>query len=81
VAAASTSGAVTLDAVNIRTSTSLVSTALTIDESEFHSMNAATPTVVDSSAAEVQYGDRIRIDVDGAGTGVLGLWVELQFSR
>jgi hypothetical protein len=62
-----------------RTSADMLSTALTIDASEFDSEDAATAAVINTSNDDVQTGDHIYIDIDGAGTGAKGLLVELRY--
>ncbi len=70
---ASSSGVVTVD-IN-EAGTSILSTKLTIDQSEKTSTTAATPAVV----SDVTLADdaEITIDIDGAGTGAAGLKVYL----
>ena len=59
----------------------MLSTRMTIDAggSELTSYTAATPPVIDTAKDDVATGDRIRIDVDVAGTGTKGLDVILTF--
>jgi hypothetical protein len=57
----------------------MLSTALTIDVSEFDSIDAATAAVINASNDDVVTGDQIHIDIDGAGTGAKGLCVGLIF--
>lgn len=64
-----------------RTDADMLSTALTIDASEFDSEDAATAAVINTSNDDVQTGDHIYIDIDGAGTGAKGLLVELRFQK
>lgn len=70
---ASTSGAVTVD-IN-EGGTTILSTKLTIDQDEKTSTTAATPAVIsdDTLADDAE----ITIDIDGAGTGAVGLKVTL----
>lgn len=69
----SSSGLVTID-IN-KNGTTILSTKLTIDANEKTSVTAATPAVIsDSSIAD---DDEITIDIDGAGTGAVGLVVTL----
>jgi hypothetical protein len=76
----SSSGAVTVD-VNegAGVGTTILSTKITIDQSEETSLTAATPPVISDSA--LAKGSRITVDVDGAGTGAVGLKVYLTGSR
>jgi hypothetical protein len=62
-----------------RADADMLSTALTIDQSEFDSVDAATAAVVNGSNDDVATGDHMYIDIDGAGTGTKGLVVELRF--
>jgi hypothetical protein len=72
---ASSSGAVT---VNIRAGgTDVLSTALTIDQSELTSATAATPAVIDGAQDDLTADEEIKVDIDGAGTGAAGLKVWL----
>jgi hypothetical protein len=73
----SSSGAVTVD-INEGGST-ILSTKLTIDQSEKTSLSAATPVVI----SDVNLADdaEITIDIDGAGTGAAGLKVTLRGTR
>ena len=74
---ASTSGAVTVD-IN-EGGTTVLSTALTLDQDEKTSTTAATAAVIsDSTLAD---DAEIRIDIDGAGTGAKGLKVWLIGTR
>ena len=76
----SSSGAVNIQLHNMRTDQDILSTALTIDANEYTSDTAATPAVINATYDDVQAGDRIRIDVDGAGTGTKGLEVKLRYA-
>lgn len=76
----SSSGAITVD-INegAGAGTSVLSTKLTIDQSEETSATAAIPAVIsDSSIAD---DARISFDIDGAGTGAKGLKVWLYGTR
>ena len=57
----------------------MLSTRMTIDTTELTSYTAAAPPVIDGTKDDVATGDRIRIDVDVAGTGTKGLDVILTF--
>jgi hypothetical protein len=63
--------------------TDMLSTVITIDACERSSYSANTAPVVDTCAAKtvVDTGDRLRIDVDVAGTGTDGLDVILTFEK
>lgn len=73
----SSSGAVTVQVRNVTDSVDVLSTAITIDQSEYDSYTAATPPVINFANGQLQKSDRIAIDVDGAGTGAKGLCVIL----
>ena len=62
-----------------RTLVDMLSTAITLDQSEFDTVDAATPNVINTSNDDVVTGDQIHIDIDGAGTGAKGLVVTLVF--
>ncbi len=67
----SSSGTPTVD-IN-EAGTTILSTKLTIDASEFTSVTAATPAVI--SDASLADDAEITIDIDTAGTGAKGLKV------
>ena len=62
-----------------RTNADMLSTKLTIDASEFDSVDAAAAAVIDTANDDVNTGDHIYIDIDVAGTGAKGLFVVLTF--
>lgn len=68
----SSSGAITFQFYHQRHGQDILSTALTIDATEFNSYTAATPHVVNASYDDLETGDRIRCDCDGDGTGTEG---------
>jgi hypothetical protein len=72
----SSSGAITVQLRNVTDSVDILSTAITIDQSEFNSKDAATPFVINFTNAQLAHGDRIAVDVDGAGTGAKGLAIK-----
>ena len=47
----------------------MLSTAITIDDTEFNSYTAATQPVINFTNAQLAKGDRIAVDVDDAGDG------------
>lgn len=71
----STVGAVTID-IN-KNGATILSTKLTIDQDEFTSVTAATPPVIIDGDEIFADDDEITIDIDGGGTGALGLIVTL----
>ena len=77
VSTVSSSGAVNVQIRNVTDSVDTLSTALTIDASEFDSYTATTPAVINFTNAQLSKSDRIAIDVDGAGTGAKGLFVAI----
>jgi hypothetical protein len=77
VSTASSSGLVT---VNIKKNgVSVFSTQITIDATENTSLTAATPAVL-STTSFVQ-GDKITVDIVGAGTGTVGLKIYILGTR
>lgn len=60
-------------------SVNMLSTPITIDVSEFDSLDAAAEVIQTDGKEDVVTGDQIRIDIDAAGTGAKGLFVELIF--
>lgn len=62
-----------------RTDADMLSTKLSIDASEFDSVDATTAVVIDTANDDVNTGDMIYIDIDVAGTGAKGLVAELTF--
>lgn len=82
----SSSGAVTVmirrsrrSTATTRTDADMLSTAITIDQSEFDTVDAATAAVIDGANDDVNTGDMIYVDIDGAGTGAKGLTIDLTF--
>ncbi len=75
----SSSGAPAID-IN-KNGTTIFSTTLTIDASEFTSVTAATPAVLSSSPTTFADDDEITIDIDTAGTGAKGLKVTMNVVR
>jgi hypothetical protein len=60
-------------------SVNMLSTVLTIDASEYTSLSAATPAVINTANDDVQVGDLIFIDIDAAGNNAKGLFAQLTF--
>lgn len=58
----------------------MLSTPLTIDSGEYTSLSAATPAVIDTANDDVQVGDLVLMDIDGAANGAKGLFVQMTFS-
>lgn len=79
VTGVSSSGALTVQVRNVTQAADMLSTAITIDQSENTSLTAATPPVIDTGNDDVATGDLIAIDVDGAGTSAEGLGVVMSF--
>jgi len=75
----SSSGLPNIQVRNVTDTVDMLSTAITIDATEFTSYTATTRSVVDATHDDVVTGDIIAIDVDGAGTGTKGLGVVLSF--
>ncbi len=59
----------------------MLSTAITIDASEFDSKDATTAAVINTSNDDLQTGDRIFADCDTAGTGTKGMSITLVFKK
>lgn len=77
----SSSGTVDVQIHNLTDAVDMLSTKITIDATEHDSKDAATPAAIDGANDDVAEGDIIRIDVDAAGTGALGLSVRLEFRK
>jgi hypothetical protein len=75
----SSSGAITWQLRNVTDSHDMLSTACTIDQSEYSSYTAATATVIDANYDDVATGDRLAFDCDGAGTGAQGAEAHVKF--
>lgn len=76
----SSSGAVTIRVYNLTTAHDMLSTNITIDQSEFTSYTAAVPPVINTAYDDVATGDKLGIFVAGSGTGTRGLEVILTFT-
>lgn len=77
---ASSSGLPTVQFTNLTGSLPMLSTPLTLDVGETDSSTAATPAVINPANATVATADHLRVDVSVAGTGTIGLLVEMVFS-
>lgn len=80
VTTVSSSGIPTIQIANVTDTQDMLSTKLTIDQSEKDSKDATAAAVIDTAHDDVATGDELRIDVDVAGTGTKGLIVDLTFS-
>lgn len=78
VTTVSSSGAPSIQIHNVTDAVDILSTNITIDQSEKDSATAATPAVINASNDSLATADELRIDIDGAGTGAKGLIVEIQ---
>jgi hypothetical protein len=78
VSTVSSSGIPTFQIHNLTDTQDMLSTALTVDASEYHS-STATAAVIDTDYDDVATGDRIRIDCDTAGTGTKGVQIDMVF--
>lgn len=76
---ASTSGNPTFQLHNQTVGVDVLSTRVTIDETEYTSYTAAVQPVVNTSNDGVSTGDLMRIDIDVAGTGAQGLDIIISF--
>lgn len=79
VTTASSSGAITVQIRNVTDTQDMLSTEITIDESETDTDTAETAAVIDTDHDDVATSDIIAVDIDGAGTGAKGLLVALTF--
>ncbi|HOJ01282.1 MAG TPA: hypothetical protein PLL88_06640 [Anaerolineaceae bacterium] len=77
----SSSGAPTVQLHNATDNQDVLSTPATIDASEYTSYTAATPPVIDTDHDDVATGDRLRCDVDAAGTDTKGLTLIMVFQE
>ena len=77
ISTVSSSGAVSVQLRNVTDSHDILSTNATIDASEYSSYTAATAPAINASYDDLATGDRLAIDVDGAGTGAKGLEIHL----
>jgi hypothetical protein len=77
----SSSGTPTVQLHNLTDTSDMLSTRATIDASEYSSYTAATAPVIDTGEDDVATGDRLRLDVDVAGTDTAGLDVIMVFKR
>lgn len=79
ISTASSSGLPTVQIRNVTLSVDMLSTKISIDETEKNSYEATTQPVINEENAQVSVGDQIAIDIDIAGTGAKGLGVILNF--
>jgi hypothetical protein len=75
----SSSGAPEVQIRNVTEAVDMLLVAITIDANTSSSYQATTRSQVDTTNNGVSTGDLISIDVDGAGTGAMGLGVILRF--
>ena len=76
---ASTDGVPTFQIYNVTDSVDMLSTPITIDETEVTSFTAATQPVIDTTNDDVATGDQLRFDCDATGTSAKGLTFILVF--
>ena len=81
VTTVSGSGNVTVQLHNATDTQDMLSTAITIEASEYNSATATTQPVINTTYDDVATGDRIRVDIDAAGMGAKGLQVFLTFQK
>jgi hypothetical protein len=80
VVTVSTSGPVQLQFHNsITGDADILTTKLTIDAGAHDSYTSGTQYVIDPAHALMTKGDIIRIDIDAAGTGAMGLGIAARF--
>lgn len=77
----SSSGEVSVMVRNITTTNNMLTTPITIDESELNSYTAVTPSVVNSLTNTIFTGNTIAIDVISAGIGTKGGDIILSFNK
>jgi len=77
VTTASSSGDITVQVRNITQAANMLTRAIAINEGELDSKDAL-PALIDTTNDDVAEGDAIAVDVDAAGAGTKGLFVELQ---
>ena len=75
----SSSGIPTIQIHNLTQAADMITTEITIDQGEKDSKDATTPPLIDTGNDDVATGDELRIDVDIAGTGTLGLEIRMGF--
>ena len=80
VSTASSSGIVQVQLHNVTDAVDMLSTRVQIDANELVSKDSATQPVVNAANAGVAWGDLLRVDVDAAGTGAMGLGLDLLFT-
>lgn len=78
---ASGTGTLTIQLHNITDAVDVLSTRLTIDSGETSSSTAATAAVINTSNDDVASYDRLRVDIDDAGTSTLYATLNIEFSR
>jgi len=75
----SSSGLPTFMIHNLTDTADMLSTAITIDASEYDSKDATTAAVINTATDDVVTGDVLRFDCDTAGTGTKGMEIRLGF--
>ena len=75
----SSSGDPTCQVYNLTDTVDMLSTAVSVDATEYDSSDATTPAVIDAANDDVVTGDILQIDVDTAGTGTKGCEIGLEF--
>ena len=67
---------------NMTKATDMLTTKITVDATEYHSLTALTPPVIDTAADDVNEGDVLRVDVDALNTTPgQGLSIILEFTQ
>ncbi|MBW2674601.1 MAG: hypothetical protein JRD89_14520 [Deltaproteobacteria bacterium] len=74
-------GLVTIDLYNFTQSADILTTKLTIDANEKDSTDAVAPVDIDENEDDLTTGDRIRVDIDGEGTGTTWLEISLTIKK
>ena len=76
---ASTDGTPTFQIYNVTQTVDMLTTEITVDETELTSYTAAAQPVIDATNDDVATGDQLRFDCDVAGTSTLGCTFILVF--
>ena len=76
---ASSSGVPNFQIHNATSGANMLSTAITIDQSENDSSTAGAPAVIDTAEDDVATADVLRLDCDVAGTATTGMEIRMSF--
>lgn len=76
-----TSSVMVIDIYNITSAVDMLTSAMTIDETEKDTATAASQAVINTGADGVAAGEEIRVDVTDAASGAKGLELRLTFEK